>query len=866
MHGRDGELGAIEQAVASAGAGERRMLAVSGESGIGKSALLEAGAALASASGFTVLRGRAGEHLREVAFGLVVTALDRPAAALGRRELAALPPELGAILPAARDDGAPAPPTGGPAERFRLHAAVRKLLERLGAERPLALVLDDVQWADEGTIELLLHLMRRPPPVPFLLLFALRPSRGGARLLDAGRATDGWRELRPAPLGRAAAKAVLGSGLEPAVRERVLRESDGRPLFLRELRRGCMLAAAHHEPAPDAVSESLARELEVLGPRTRALLDGAAIAGDPFDPAVAAAAAELTEAEARAALETLVAGEVVRREGDDLFGFRHTLVHQIVVDATPRGWRRDAHRRAAAALAAGGASPALRAHHVRHLAGPGDEQAVALFVEAAQASLDASPSVAAHWYAAALALLRDAEPARRAQLLAPLALALGAAGRLDESRAAFDDCLALLAPNAAERRAALLAAVTVADVLLGAFGTAAVRLDAALEEAPPAARPRLLHYRSEVAAFADDPDGIVDWADRAARELEGRDMEPLRAAVESEQALGRTLRGEPDQGLMTQAERRLRAVGDGELAAHVDAAWTVGGNLARVERSAEAAPVLRRGMRLARESLQSHLVFHVHLLLTIAELPLLELDAAQEHADAAEEVARLQDLSYELAFALALRAQALAARGERDAAREAARDSDALLRLHQPHGATAASRVGNALLLHGDDPERLLAALTRIGGEELRRLDRTALSVPLLAATRAALALGRHDEAQRWAERAVAAAASGDLPATSVRAERAAAEVLLAGGATAEARRVAAGAVRIAAGHGLLAQELEATLLHGRALAAAGERDQAADHLEQVVQRAARHGALALRDAASAELRRAGAAPTSGGR
>ena len=860
LHGRDAELGAIERALAGVRAGERRILAISGESGIGKSALLEAAARGAAEREMVVLSARAAEHAREVPFGLVVAALDDAAAALAPDALAELPHELAAVLPAVRDGELHAPPTGGPAERYRYHRALRALLERLGERRPVALLLDDVQWADEGSVELVLHLLRRPPRIPFLLLFALRPSRGGARLLDAGRRADGWDELRPAPLGRRAAKALVGGALEPTVRDRIVREADGNPLFLRELARGAAAEAAHGEPPPETLGEALALELEALDQTARCLLDGAAIAGDPFELDVAAAAAELDERRARDALDALVAVDLVRPAGRGAFGFRHPLLHRVVTDATPPAWRRDSHRRAAAALAARGASPTLRAHHVEQFAEPGDEEAIALFTEAAQASLDASPSVAAHWYGAALARLGDEEPARRAQLLAPMALALGSAGRLDESRAAFDDCLALLPPTAAERRASLIASVTIADALLGAFATAAARLDAALAEAPAAARPRLLHYRAALAFFEGDVDEVARWAGRAAEELEGRDLAPLRAAIESTQALGRALRGEPDDdGLLARAEQRLRAAGDAELAAQVDAAWSVGGNLTQLERYAEAAPVLRRGMRLARESLQSHLFFHFHVLLTMAELPLLELEAALEHTEAAEEVARLQDLSYELAFALAQRARVLALRGQTTAAREAARESDALLRAHDPHGATATNRAHNAVVLRRDDPERLLAELVRAGGEGLSRINRTAVGGLLLTATRAAIAAGRLDEAQRWADRAAAAAGSGDLPATAVRAECAAAEVLLAAGATGEARRVADAAARAAARGGLRRDELEALLLHARTLLAAGERAQALDRLQRVASEAARHGALALHEEAARELRRAGA-------
>ncbi|HST38383.1 MAG TPA: AAA family ATPase, partial [Conexibacter sp.] len=515
--GRDVEIAALEGALADVGGGGQRLLAITGEAGIGKSALLDHAAVRSAADGLLVLAARAAEHERDVPFGLVVDALDDHVETLGAARLATLGPELEAVLPAVAThaETRPTEPSAIPWERFRIHRALRGLLELLGRERPLALLLDDVQWADEATVELLLHLLRRPPRVPFLLVFALRPGRV-PRLLDAGRRAHGWEELRPAPLPRSAARSLLPDALDAAVRERILREADGNPLFLRELARGSAAGSDRDEPVPGTLAAAIVQELDALDATAAAFADGAAVAGDPFDLDVAVAASDLDEATALAALDRLVAAGLMQpAAASRAFGFRHPLVHRIVADATPPGWRLQAHARAAALLEQRMAAPALRASHVERCASAGDEAAIALFGEAARESLGSSPAAAAHWYAAALRLLPHGDDARRAELLAPLGLALASAGRLDESRVAIDDCVALLGPADAERRGALIAAVTIADVLLGEFGVAEERLRRALEDAPPRRRPRLLQYRAAIAFFRGDAAGVASWSERA---------------------------------------------------------------------------------------------------------------------------------------------------------------------------------------------------------------------------------------------------------------------------------------------------------------------------------------------------------------
>ncbi|HXF31897.1 MAG TPA: AAA family ATPase [Solirubrobacterales bacterium] len=846
--GRSAEIGEIEKAVAAARAGETRTVAVVGEAGIGKSALLDATAAMAERAGMTTLRGRAAEHEREVPFGLVVDALDDHVSGMHPSRLEAVGPELGVVLPAVGDGAAP--PPAGATERFRLHRTLRSLLELLGRERPVALLLDDLHWADEASVELVLHLLRRPPRVGFLLVLGMRPGSAVDPVRDAGRRSDGWLELRPDPLDREAALSLLPADLDARLRERLLDTAAGNPLFLEQLARH-----SGDQDVPETLAAAVRGELAPLSAAGRELAEGAAIAGDPFELDVAVAAAG---AESGAAIDELVAAGLVHGDGGRRFRFRHPLVHRAIADSVPPGRRLEAHERAAAALAEAGAAPTLRAHHVAEFARPGDAEAVALLLEAAAAAERTAPRTAGRWYGAALTLLPHDDAERRAEIVTPMAAALAAAGDLVGARATIEEGIGILGPERAAQRAELTAVATTVEILLGQFDAAGSRVVAALVDAPPAQRPRLLLQRCGIAFFTGEVAEVLDWARRAEEELDADAPPSLWAATKAQLGLGLALRGESGG-----ADQLLEAAGilaeddDPDPVLRAEAFWTAGGNLVQIERYPTAVTVLGRGLRIARETHQEHLVGHLHVLLAMAELPLLRLDDALEHGLAAEEIARLQTRSFDLGFALSVKARTLALRGDTVAAERAAVESDELV---GEAGAPVTRSVlaHNAVVRSADDPERLLAELARIAGPDLERLNppvRAAIAVP---ATRAALALDRQGEAEKAVRAAAGAVRDDEPPVSAMRARRAAAEIALARGRTAVASQAAEGIAAEAVAAGARQEELEADFLRARAWLAGDRRDDALEALQGLATAAAEVGAAALRDAAARELRRAG--------
>ena len=298
-------------------------------------------------------------------------------------------------------------------------------------------ILDD--FDDSPEHERLAQLLRRPPRGATIAIAYRRlpPALIGA--LEAAARRGVLTDVALAPLTPAEADELLG---RPA--GALYRLSGGNPFYLLEL-------AGSREHVPPAIAAAIGQELAALSAPARRLAFGAAVASEI---GLAGIAAEVTE------LETLdeLAGLLTPRRGELVF--RHPIVRRAVYEASGPGWRLTAHARVAEALRNGPC--AARAHHLERCANAGDEEAIAVLVQAAR---DAAPDDAARWYAAAQRLKRE----RRHSLLVPLADALAATGEIEQALAALREALALVPGDAR-----LIAATATCEQLLG----------------PPSLRPR----------------------------------------------------------------------------------------------------------------------------------------------------------------------------------------------------------------------------------------------------------------------------------------------------------------------------------------------------------------------------------------
>jgi ATP/maltotriose-dependent transcriptional regulator MalT len=880
--GRTEELDSIDQMLTELDQGGAAAFELLGDPGIGKTRLLAELAARADARGWLVLSGSASELERDLPFSVFVDALDEYLRGLDPSPFARLNAdvrsELAHVLPSLSELA-----TAGPMqlhhERYRSHRAVRALLEHLAETRPLVLVLDDLHWTDSASLELLGALLRRPPAAAVLVAMALRPRQVPERLsaaLERAHREGALTRIELGALTPAEAQEFLGETVDVANATVLYQESGGNPFYLEQLvrsldRAGGTTPAFEIPPidteVPSAIAASLTEELALLSDGGRLVLEGAAVAGDPFEPELAAAAAATSEAEAMEAVDELLRLDLVRNtDVPRRFRFRHPLVRRAVYDTTAGGWRLGAHERCAKALEARGASAAARAHHVERSAREGDVAAVAVLREAGEATLRLAPAGAARWFADALRLLPDTAPAQeRVDLLLARAGALTAAGYFADSHSALLDALALVPRDSHRMYARVTRACAGVESLLGRHEQAHDRLAKALESLPDPGSPEAVALMIELAvnsfwrARYEAMHGSAERAVTAARQL--GDV-PLTAAGLAVLALADSIMGaaervEPER---SEAAALVDSLSDDELARRLDAAaWLAGAEL-YLDRYAEADAHAHRALDVARASGQGeHFLVLVQILGGVWRQRGKLVEAA-ELLDGGIEAARLLDNTHALVWNLSGRSSAALRMGDLELALATAQESVDLSQNPDGnfHSAEAAVGLAAALLETGQPEQAVELLLDSAGGEEMVLIAGSPRAYCLELLTRCRLALDRHAEAQRAAASAQAWASAVRLPMAAAWADRALAAVDLSAGDPTRAAERALASTAAADAAGAPVEAALARTLAGRALAQAGQRDRAPAELQRAAAELDACGALRYRDHAERELRKLG--------
>src|SRR4051812_22782067 len=282
--GRSPELSQLEDALTDLDGGGGGAIEIVGAAGIGKTRLLAELAARADACGHIVLTGSGADLERDLAFWVFVDALDEYLESAEPRRLENLDEEvrveLAHVFPSLSSLG-----RGGAAglqdERYRTNRAVRELLERLAATKPLVLILDDFHWADPASIDLAASLLRRPPDAAVLMVLASRPNQAPPRLLSAvnrARRDGDLTRIELAPLTNDEAAAMLGREPSDARTAALYEESGGNPFYLEQLARTAGQPAAPSSSAgvsisdvqvPRPVVDAMGEELALLSDSSR---------------------------------------------------------------------------------------------------------------------------------------------------------------------------------------------------------------------------------------------------------------------------------------------------------------------------------------------------------------------------------------------------------------------------------------------------------------------------------------------------------------------------------------------------------------------------------------------------------------------
>ena len=880
--GRAAELGEIDEALA--GLERRRFCALElvGEPGIGKTRLLSELASRADARGHLVLSGSASELERELPFWVFVDALDEYLEALEPRGRNALDEDvlrdLGGVFPALSDGAQPAQGD----ERMRVHRGFRQLLEGLAATKPLVLLLDDVHWADPASAELLGSLMRRPPAAAVLIGVAARPRQvpdALAGMLARAQADGVLERVDVGGLTAAEARELLGPDMPAKAADSLYAETSGNPFYLQQLARsprdgadtprgGGDVAMAGVE-VPQVVAAALTGELALLPAETRRVLEGGAVAGDPFEPELAAAAADVTEEQAIGALDELLSRDLIRpTEVPRRFRFRHPLVRGAVYEAAPGGWLLTAHERTAGALAARGAPVSARAHHVERSARHGDMEAVELLTEAGRAALARAPASAGRLFEAALRILPASAPVeQRATLLDLLAAARTTTGWFEAAYAVISERAALTPSAPLAERLRLTTAMAALENLTARNAEAHARLQQAFDDLPDHATPEAAALMAEIgidAFFQMDYAGMCRFARRgleAARPLGSVEVAATAAGV---LAFGTVLNGAFDDvpAAIAEAAALVDPMSEEELSRSRRAINNLACAELYFERYDDAERHSDRSLAMAAATGQGQflpLLFWGSIIRTARG----RLREAAELEEFALEVARVSGLAPALVWNLGAQVLTQTALGDTEAALAAAEEAIQAARVgsQAPTFPAMWMRVvyGGALLEAGDAARAADAIREGGGGDDLPLMPAGFRPLVFEQLARAALLRGSRDDAHAFAERAaVCAEEQSVLRLPRVYAARAAAEIALADGDPAGAAERAVEAAPLAGEVGAPIEEAGTRVLAGRALAAAGERDRATAELTRAAEIYEECGALPRRDATDRELGKLG--------
>ena len=728
---RETPMSALLQHLGAAAAGQTRVVALSGEAGIGKSRLGRELARVAHADGFYVFGGRS--HARAATpYEPFIAALRPYAHARGievlKRLLGPLMSELRRLLPEMQL-GPDTMDVSQPDEqrRDRFFRTIHLLLEDAAAQRPVVLVLEDLHDADPATRDLLAYLATTLR-AGICLLFTFREEEVDSThplrplLADLERQRQ-LATLRLVPLdGAGVARmtaALLPGRATPELARAVHERSEGVPFYVEELLKTAVddpAASGEHLALPRTVADSvqvrMRRLAESRGTEAADLLEVAAVAGIPLGYDVLVRLSQRAEPEAAADIAAAVDAQLLERIATrtEIYQFRHALTREAVEAGIAPARRRRLHLRVAETIESLVTQEARAAIVTRHFAAAGEPAKALRYAREGAAS---ASHVGA--FAAAIDLLRQAAAIAEGgdheqPVLEDLGHALQSAGRALEAEATLE-------------RARLLASAA-HDAI------AVARVDTSL-----ASVLRMQGRRAEAIAATM----------RAIAALEAKPGEALADAIATHAALAWA---ETDATQAASLARRALTIARKHHATRcvVSALTTLGAALAR-SGDPDGIVKLEEAIRLGREAGQHSEAATAYLELSLALQGLGRWEPSRAAAQAGADLAGERGLEFARASLLSQLASVLVTVGRYRDARAVAEQAVTLARPGTLAATTARAMLADALTMLGEHATAL--AFHDQIAPEMERAEPDRRAFFLGSRARALLGLGRHDDA--WA-------------------------------------------------------------------------------------------------------------------
>ncbi|MEU4565035.1 LuxR C-terminal-related transcriptional regulator [Micromonospora sp. NPDC023956] len=598
-------------------------------------------------------------------------------------------------------------------------------LTELSARTAALLVLDDLHRLPGCLAPVLDRLLELTVCAPVLLIAAYRPRQLPLEAAAVVFRATSSRALRTYPIGAlslADTRQILGDRPDLAT---IHRDGHGNPAYMR------MLAAG--SPDTSDAAAVFSDELAHLSPTDLRVAQLASALRDPFSPDLLVAVAAAGSDETLAALDTLVARDLIRpAEPAPRLAFRHPVLADVVYALIPVSQRRAVHARIGAELGRRGGPMAARAYHVARAADPAEPAHVDTLLVAAREATDAHPDAAIGWLTVALTLIPESDGRwYEAHLL--LARARLLAGQPRAGREALHTLLAREPVPDRQVRATALVLSSEVERQLGNFreADAFARTAAAALTALPNGDRIMSRLRRELAENALEALHL----DRAARQATAATRHARRSSDPAGEIIALSLtalarysddkpgNAEPAVG---RAAQRADATSDMVLLRDLSCLYKLARVEAIMERIGDAERHLERGVTLCRSSGQSHVLPAMLKTLGDIQLRLGRLARGLETLDEAAHLARISDDRPSQALVAGLRANALVwLRAGADTA-EAVAAADEAVRVCDGLDTTFAVVVramAAEALVHAGEPERgIHLTLRAAGGRDLPRL------------------------------------------------------------------------------------------------------------------------------------------------